>query len=146
MKSWTVQCTYPAYYTNTVTVEAETLHEALEKAIEAANDDPSSTSPDYCGPTFIDAVAEGANADPWNGFASAIQVPERFTEAGEPPRITVTVKGGAVQAVTIENGPACVVVRDYDTDGTDPATMHTDEQGHRYARAEWRQPLPPTGG
>ena len=40
-KSWTVQCGYTAHFANTLTVEAETLEEALEKAIETANaDDP----------------------------------------------------------------------------------------------------------
>lgn len=73
-------------------------------------------------------------------------MPERFTEAGTPPLITVTVKGGVVLTVAIENGPARVVLRDYDTDGADPATLHTDEHGDRYALAEWSDPLPPQGG
>lgn len=64
MTSWTVQCGYAAYYANTVTVEAATLDEALEKAIVVANDDPSWKALDHCGPTFIDAVAEGAGTDP----------------------------------------------------------------------------------
>jgi len=146
MKSWTVQCGYAAYYANTITVEAATLDQALERAIETANDDPCWKSLDDCGPTFIDAVAEGDDADPWCGFVSAIPVPERFTEAGMPPLITVTVKGGAMQHVAIENGPARVVVRDYDTDGTDPATLHIDANGDRYAHAERSHPLPPQGG
>ena len=82
MKSWTVQCGYAAYYANTVTVEADTLEEALERAIDAAESDSSWKSIDYCGPTFVDAVAEGADADPWRDFMSAIPIPERFTEDG----------------------------------------------------------------
>ncbi len=38
MKKWTVQCGFAAYYANTVTVEADTLAEALERAIVAAHD------------------------------------------------------------------------------------------------------------
>ena len=38
---WTVQCAYMSHVANTVTVEADTLEEALEKAIEAANEDPA---------------------------------------------------------------------------------------------------------
>ena len=34
-------CRYAAWYANTVTVEADTLDEAPEKAIEAANEDPA---------------------------------------------------------------------------------------------------------
>ena len=120
MTAWTVQCGYAAYYANTVTVDAHTLDHALEQAIAAANDDPSWKSLDDCGPTFVCAVAHGADSDRWHGAASAIPVPERFSEGGAPPRITITVEGGIVQNVGIENGPAFVIVHDYDIDGTDP--------------------------
>ncbi len=48
-KQFTVQCGYPAYYANTVTVEAETLDDALEKAIETANINDGWRSIDHCG-------------------------------------------------------------------------------------------------
>lgn len=146
MTAWTVQCGYAAYYANTGTVKVATLDVALREAIAAANDDPSWKSLDDCGPTFVCAVAEGADADPWQGAASAIPVPERFSESGTPPHITITVEGGNVQHVAIKNGPAHVVVHDYDTDGVDPSTLHTDANGDRYALADWSTPLPPAGG
>jgi hypothetical protein len=145
MTLWTVQCGYAAYYANTATVEAETLDQALAKAIETANGDPNWRSLDECGATFVDAVAEGVDADPWQDFGSAIPVPDRFAERGAP-LVTVTIEGGVVQNVAIENGPARVVVRDYDTEGSDPTTLHTDANGDRYVRAEWSHPLPPQGG
>ena len=37
MPAFTVQCTFPAYYTQLVSVVAEDLDSALEKAIEAAS-------------------------------------------------------------------------------------------------------------
>ena len=40
MTHYTVCCGYASHYHNTVTVEADTLDEALEKAIEQAGDDP----------------------------------------------------------------------------------------------------------
>ena len=40
MTHYTVCCAYASHYHNTVTVEADTLDEALEKAIEQAGDDP----------------------------------------------------------------------------------------------------------
>jgi hypothetical protein len=143
MKSWTVQCGYAAYYANNVTVEAETLDEALAKAVETANGNPNWRSLDECGATFVDAVAEGADADPWKDFGSAIPVPDGFAERGAPPLVTVTIEGGVVQNVAIANGPARVVVRDYDTEGSDPLLLHADENGDRYVRAEWSHPLPP---
>lgn len=90
-------------------------------------------------------MAEGANADPWKDFGSAIPVPDDFAERGAPPLVTVTIEGGMVQNVAIES-PARVVVRDYDTEGTDPLLLHADENGDRYVRAEWSHPLPPQGG
>lgn len=82
MKTWTVQCGYAAYYANTVTVEAETFDDALAEAIRIANDAPHWESTDACGRTFIDAVAEGNDVDPWADYVSALDVPYRFTERG----------------------------------------------------------------
>ena len=148
MTVWIVQCGYAAYYADTVSVEADTLDDALDKAIQAANDDASWKSLDHCSPTFIDAVAEGADADPWRDHASALSVPERFSERGiaAVPLITVIVEGGVVQNVTFENGPARVIVRDYDTEGADPAELDTDGNGDCYVRGDWSTEIPPSGG
>ena len=65
-KPWTVQCSYMSHVANTVTVEADTLEEALEKAIEAANEDPAGwKSTGHVSDSHVDAVCEGADADPW---------------------------------------------------------------------------------
>jgi hypothetical protein len=147
MTAWTVQCGYAAYYANTITVEAEALDHALDKAITAANEDASWKSLDHCGATFVDAVAEGADTDPWRDHVSAIPVPERFTERGAVvPLITVIVVGGVVQDVTFENGAARVIVCDYDTEGADPAELDTDGNGDRYVRGDWSIEIPPSGG
>ena len=70
-KPWTVQCSYMSHVANTVTVEADSLEEALEKAIEAANEDPAGwKSTGHVGDSHIDAVCEGADADPWGGGAA----------------------------------------------------------------------------
>ena len=105
MTWYTVQCGYPAFYANTVTVEADTLDEALEKAIEVANQDPNWKSVDHCGPTHVDTYCVGRDEDPWDGNTS-LPVPARFSEKGEPPVVTLTgprppggveVKGGTVR-------------------------------------------------
>ena len=105
MTWYTVQASYPAWYANTVSVEAETLEEALEKAIEAANDDPNWKSLDHCGPTHVDACCMGRDEDPWENDKS-LPVPARFTERGESPVVTlagprppgsVEVTGGTVR-------------------------------------------------
>jgi len=89
MTWFTVQTTYAGYYGNIVSVEADTIEEALEKAIEAANQDPNWKSVDHCGPTFIDSCCMGRDADPWDRDAN-LPVPARFTEKGEPPLVTLT--------------------------------------------------------
>ena len=64
-RPWTVQVGYNAHYCNTVTVGADTLEEALEKAIGAANEDAAGwRSTDHCSDSFVDAVYEGSDADP----------------------------------------------------------------------------------
>lgn len=79
-RRFTVQCGYPAWYSNTVVVEAETIEEACERAIEAANESSAWRSTDYCGPTSVDALAEGDDVDPWSPAGSRLEVPARFTE------------------------------------------------------------------
>jgi hypothetical protein len=139
MKKWTVQCGFAAYYANTVTVEADMLAEALEKAIVKANESDGWKPLDDCGPTFVDAVAEGDDADPWREFASSLPVPPRFSERGEPVAVIVTVSGGTVQRVESEGGRATVHVHDYDTEGAAPGTsgLHIDAAGDTYALADW---------
>ena len=96
-RKFTVQCGYPAYYANTVTVEAETLDDALEKAIETANINDGWRSIDHCGNTHVDAVCEGVDGDPWG--EGALPVPDRFSEHGAPPVVTLTspAPSGAVE-------------------------------------------------
>ena len=110
MTHYTVCCGYASHYHNTVTVEADTLDEALEKAIEQAGDDPHWKSVDQASQTFVEALAEGMDADPWGD--TALPVPDRFTEKGEPPVITLTglrppggieVAGGTVRIHLIED-------------------------------------------
>ena len=89
MTWYTVQCAYAGFFANTVSVEAETPDEALEKAIEAANQDPNWKSVDHCGPTHVDAYCVGRDEDPWDDDKS-LPVPAKFTEQGEPPVVTLT--------------------------------------------------------
>ncbi len=144
MKTWTVQCGYAAYYANTVLVEAETLCEALDKAVEKANADPGWKSLDHCGPTFIDAVAEG-DTDPWNGSRSAVPVPARFAESGGPPIVMIIVSRGSVTDVWVKNGPVRVLVRDDDTEGAaaDDPTVLADPDGKVFALTERSHEFPP---
>ena len=96
-RHFTVQAGYSTHYANTVTVEADTLEEALEKAIEAANQNPDGwRSTDHVTDSFIDAVCQGADCDPWG--EGALPVPDRFTERGEPPVVTLTDPAGPAAA------------------------------------------------
>ncbi len=97
-RPWSVQCAYMSHVANTVAVEADSLEEALEKAIEVANDDPAGwKSTGHVSDSYVDAVCEGADADPWG--EGSLPVPGRFSEHGEPPIVTLSgpVPPGAVQ-------------------------------------------------
>ena len=100
MTHYTVCCSYASHYHNIVTVDADSLDEALEKAIEQAGDDPHWKSVDQASQIFVEALAEGEDADPWGD--TAIPVPDHFTGEpanatgsseranGEPPVVTLT--------------------------------------------------------
>jgi hypothetical protein len=122
MTHFTVQCTCAAYRTNTVTVEADTLAEALEKAVAAADQSTAWSSSDYIGPTFVEAVAEGEDVDLWNDErVRPLSVPSRFTE----------------------DGTAFVEVHDYDTEGTsEPGDIQSDPDGAPYLRGIWTNRIP----
>jgi len=97
-RPWTVQCAYMSHVANTVLVEADSLEEALVKAIEAANEDPAGwKSTGHVSDSYVDAVCEGADTDPWG--EGSLPVPGRFSEHGEPPIVTLSgpVPPGAVQ-------------------------------------------------
>ena len=124
MTWYTVQTTCAGYYGNIVSVEADTIEDALEKAIEAANQDPNWKSVDHCGPTFIDSCCMGRDADPWDRDKS-LPVPARFTEKGEPPVVTLTgprppggveVTGGTVRVRFVNQSGAGTVT----TEVSDP--------------------------
>ena len=94
MTAWTVQCRYAVHHARTVTVEAGTLEDACARAVERADAGEGWTALDPRGPTFVAAVAEGADAAP---------VPAPFTEGGEPP--LPTLSGDASPgAVSVERG------------------------------------------
>ena len=89
MTYFTVCCGYASHYHNTVTVEADTLDAALEKAIEQAGDDPPL---EVRRPLPVKHSSRPwprvMEADPWGD--TALPVPDRFTENGEPPVVTLT--------------------------------------------------------
>lgn len=145
MTRYTVQCGYAAYYTNTVTVDADTVDEACAQAIADANDDPLWSSADVSSDTFVGALAQGDDVDLWSDAVRQLPVPAQFTERGEGPRVIVIVSGGVVQAVSIDDGYARVEVRDYDN--KDDPEAKADGEGRRYALTDWSNVIPsPTGG
>ncbi len=142
MTWYSVQASYAGYFANTVSVEADTLEEALEKAIEVANQDPHWKSVDHCGPTYIDACCIGRDADPWER-QTTLPVPARFTEKGEPPLVTLTgprppggleVTGGTVRIRFVDEKGAGTVTTEVSDSPPPPAnkpvvTVRRDANG-----------------
>ena len=95
LKSWWgaatayVQLAYAAYFGATVTVEAETLEDAIPAAIRCADDNERWKDTGHAADAFCVAACEGAGADSWNS-ETPLPVPDRFSEHGEPPVVTVT--------------------------------------------------------
>jgi hypothetical protein len=133
MNTFTVQLSYAAYYFREEVVEAETLEDALDKAVAQGNDSPNWSSTDTTGNTFVDAVAEGDHFDLWADNVKQLAIPSRFTEDRGGPEIVITVEGGVVQHVDIHGGSARVEVHDYDTEGTVEApNLARDPDGTPY--------------
>ncbi len=81
-RPFTVQCSYPAFHTCIVQVEADDIDEALETAVAAAEQDDSWTDTGHCGDIYVHAAAEGIVQDPGDPRIT-LSIPERFTEYGQ---------------------------------------------------------------
>ena len=80
MKTFTIQCEYPALYRNEVTVEAEDPVAACRTAIDVAGQSAAWKAQDCERPTYVVALVEGADVDPWvltpeGADASVLPVP-----------------------------------------------------------------------
>lgn len=65
---------------------------------------PAWRSVDACGPTFVDAIAEGDDVDPWMPPEPRIAVPLRFAEQGEVQVLRDALSDLLEWAATIEGG------------------------------------------
>ena len=97
-RPWTIQLAYAAYFGALVTVDAETLEEAIPAAIKEADESERWKSTDHTGDPHAvaaceGAACEGADQHPWDGPLSALLIPDRFTERGAPPVVTLTTLG-----------------------------------------------------
>jgi hypothetical protein len=50
--------------------------------------------------------------------------------------VTIVVEGGVIQRVVCPNGVR-VIVKDYDTDGTEEDNLQQDEKGEEYIEGIW---------
>lgn len=85
MKTFTVQCEYPALCRSEVTVEAEDAVAACRAALDTANQSDTWKHLDWEQPSYVVALAQGADVDPWQrtpegGDASALPVSGLFTD------------------------------------------------------------------
>ncbi|MDJ0275977.1 hypothetical protein QLH51_04055 [Sphingomonas sp. 2R-10] len=84
-KTFIVHCDYPAHYRAEITVEAEDVVSACRSAIDASHTTDGWKSLDTEHPTYVSAIAEGADVNPWRfvpdgGDASVLPVPGLFSE------------------------------------------------------------------
>lgn len=88
MTKFTVQCETLAPYRNTVVVEADNLVAACRAGIDAAGDDDGWRSVASEQSTYVVAIAQGNEVDPWTLDASGtdisvIPVPPVFTDIAQ---------------------------------------------------------------
>lgn len=85
MKSYTVHCEYPALHGCEVTVEAEDPVAACRPAIDAANRSDAWKGLDWEQPTYVSALVQGTDVDPWRrtpegADVSVLPVPGLFSD------------------------------------------------------------------
>ena len=114
-KPWTIALGYTRHYGATVTVEAETLEKAIPAAIRYADDNERWKDTGHASDAYAVAACEAADADPWDGPLSALPIPDRFTERGAPPVVTLTPLG---PSGSIEVSGGTVRLRFIDDAGT----------------------------
>ena len=106
MKTFTVQCEYPALYRNEVTVEAEDPVAACRAAIDVAGQSDAWKALDCERPTYVVALAEGADVDPWaltpeGADASIMPVPGLFSDVATLAGYSATRSGDLVLQLRI---------------------------------------------
>ncbi len=120
---WTVEC-------GDLQFKADTLEEAMKKAIEAANNSGDWNSADESGATFVHCYVKGYCASDSEFYDKAIyKVPFPYSEQGVchgRPTVTIEISGGVVQEVKCD-GAAVVTIVDHDNseDGNDPFNSET---------------------
>lgn len=75
MATYTVQCLFAGWWSNEVTVEADSVDAACAKAIEEAGQDDGWRSLDDCGDTFVARICEGAHDALYSPEAEAAVLP-----------------------------------------------------------------------
>ncbi len=88
MKTFTVQCEYPALYRSEVTVEAEDPVAACRAAIDLSGQSDAWKGLDWEQPSYVVALAQGADVDPWQrtpegADTSVLPVPGLFTDVAK---------------------------------------------------------------
>lgn len=96
MKKWNVLVGMYYHGCNRQTVEAATAEEACAKAIEAADQDSNWRNTDDVTTSFVDAIAEGEDADPFEGDADLL-VPPAFTDTARMSGVSRQMAGVLTQ-------------------------------------------------
>lgn len=146
-RPWSIQLAYARYWGATVTVEAESLEQAIPAAIGEADEGEHWKDTDHASDPFCVAACEGADAWPWDGPLSALPIPDRFTERGAPPTVTlaspappgsIEVAGGAVRLRFVEDeGTVTAEVTDPPPPGNKPLiTVSLDARGKPHVKVE----------
>jgi hypothetical protein len=80
--------------------------------------------------TFVDAITEGRDADPW-GRRNRVPVPEGVSEEGPLPIVLIRVAGGRIDDIVLLRGQAHVVAVNRDGEALDrgPHLRIQDDQG-----------------
>ena len=92
-RPWTIELGYTRHYGATVTVEAESLEEAIPAAIRYADHNERWKDTGHASDAYAVAACEGADADPWNGPVSAFPIRIAIVSRPHAPSIIAPWQG-----------------------------------------------------
>ena len=142
--AYSVACCYGQILSHeqTILVEHGTtdLAPALGRAISHAHDVADWRMTESTTRTFIDAIAEGRDADPWMRRHKVV-VPAGLSEDGPAPIVLIRLSGGRIDDVVLVRGQAHVVAVNRDGEAMDrgPHLRVQDDQGEMFL-THWTGP------
>ena len=142
-KPFSVWCCQPQETFACVSALGATVTSAIAAAIGCANETHGWLSADRGLAPFATWATHGLGKAPGSERRSPIKIPDLMTKSGPDRIVTLELKDGQIDNVTVSKGGVRVVVKDYDANASTAAMSKVVPPSNNEAahvRREWRFP------